>query len=181
MAQEPDEIKDALQRFFVLHALRAQAQGTVVHPDYFAGERPRRFLSDVCARLAARGKVRIFQLVIREEVVATRIGFLVGDTLYLYYSGYDPKWAKYGVMTTALVETIKYAIGQGFATIDLSTGKDGSKTRWGPRELALAQVVQVSPTTLSKLAWRGFRRVKTGQPLPRWIGRFVRQRTHDWK
>jgi CelD/BcsL family acetyltransferase involved in cellulose biosynthesis len=181
VAQEPDEVKDALQRFFVLHALRARFHGTVVHPDYFAGERPRRFLCDVCARLAARGKIRIFQLVIRGEIVATRIGFLVGDTLYLYYSGYDPKWARYGVMTTALVETIKYAIGQGIATINLSTGKDNSKTRWRPRELALAQVVQVSPTTLSKLAWRGFRRVKTGQPLPGWIGKFVRQRARDWK
>jgi CelD/BcsL family acetyltransferase involved in cellulose biosynthesis len=181
VAQTPDEVEGALQRFFDLHALRANLRGTIVHPDCFAGERPRRFLRDVCARLAARGRMRIFQLVVRKEIVATRIGFLVGDTLYLYYSGYDPKWAKYGVMTTALVETIKYAIGHRIATINLSTGKDGSKTRWRPRELALAQVVQVKPTALSKLAWRGFRRIKTGRPLPRWIEGFLRQRARTWK
>jgi CelD/BcsL family acetyltransferase involved in cellulose biosynthesis len=181
VAQEPAAVKDALQRFYFLHALRADLRGTVVHPDYFAGEGPRRFLSDVCARLAARGKIRIFQLIIRGEVVAVRIGFLVGNSLYLYYSGYDPKWAKYGVMTTTLVETIKYAIAQRIATIDLSTGRDGSKTRWRPREVALARAVQVSPTALSKLAWRGFQRVKTGRPLPRWIGKFVRQGARDWK
>jgi hypothetical protein len=42
--------------------------------------------------------------------MATRIGFVLGKTLYLYYSGYDVKMRKYSIMTTTVCETIKYAI-----------------------------------------------------------------------
>ncbi|HEY2676966.1 MAG TPA: GNAT family N-acetyltransferase [Steroidobacteraceae bacterium] len=178
--EDPERVADALQRFFELHAMRAELKGTVPHADHFARGRPRRFLCDVCARLAARGTVRIFQLTIRDEVVATRIGFLVRGSLYLYYSGFDPRWAKYGVMTTTLVETLKYAIEQRIATVNLSTGKDCSKTRWRPREIAIAQAVQIGSSPLSRLAWQGFQRLKADQPLPSWVSKLVRQSTRDW-
>src|SRR5450631_389104 len=139
VAQEPRAVRDALERFFTLHAMRAEVGGTVAHRNHFANVRSRLFLHQVCAKLAVRGMVRVFQLEIRGEVVALRIGFVVGGSLYLYYSGFDPRWSKYSVMTTTVVEAIKYAIRQHINTINLSPSKDISKTRWGPREIALTQ------------------------------------------
>jgi len=77
------------------------------------------------------------------NVVASRIGFQNGDQIYLYYSGYDPSWSKYSVMTTLVVETIKWSIEQRLAIVHLSTGSDVSKLRWGPvqtRYVALTEV-----------------------------------------
>ena len=72
----PEEAHQALHVFFALHAMRADAQHTISHPDVFADETRRDFLRAFCQTLAAQGNLRIFQLVIAEKVVATRIGFI---------------------------------------------------------------------------------------------------------
>lgn len=180
VAKDPAAVKEALERFFTLHALRAALPGAVTHENHFATARSRRFLQEVCARLSIRGMVRVFQLVIGGDVVALRIGFAIGDSLYLYYSGFEPRWSKYSVMTTTLVETIKYAIGHRINTINLSPTKDISKTRWGPREIAWKQAVQIAPSPLSRLAWASYQRAKSGRPMPPWISKFLRLRARAW-
>jgi CelD/BcsL family acetyltransferase involved in cellulose biosynthesis len=180
IAHDPPEVRDALERFFTLHTMRANLIGTVAHRNHFANPGARRFLREVCEKLSARGMVRVFQLAIRGDVVALRIGFVVGDSLYLYYSGYDPRWSKYSIMTTTVVEAIKYAIGQGLTTVNLSPNRDVSKTRWGPREIALSQAVQISPSILSRLAWAAFIRVNSPNPPPPWINRVLRMARRHW-
>jgi CelD/BcsL family acetyltransferase involved in cellulose biosynthesis len=180
VAQEPHAVKEAIERFFTLHAMRAELKGAVAHRNHFASARSRLFLHEVCAKLAVRGMVRVFQLEIRGEIVALRIGFVVGDSLYLYYSGFDPRWSKYSVMTTTVVEAVKYAIRQRLKTVNLSPAKDISKTRWGPREIALTQAVQISPSPLSRLAFAGFQRVKSGGPLPPWISKLLPATRRSW-
>jgi CelD/BcsL family acetyltransferase involved in cellulose biosynthesis len=180
VAEEPRAVKDALERFFTLHAMRADLEGAVEHRNHFANARSRCFLQDVCARLAARGVVRIFQLAIRGDIVALRLGFVIGDSLYLYYSGYDPSWSKYSVMTTTVVETVKYAIGHHLHTVNLSPTKDISKTRWGPREICMQQAVQVSSSPRSRLAYAGFQRVKGGKSPPPWLSRLLRLKPRGW-
>ena len=161
VAQRPEDVQSALERFFVLHAARAKLPGAVKHPDHFQIEVSRRFLRDVTQRLSQRGIVRLFELKIGAEVVASRIGFVVGDSLYLYYSGYDPRWSKYSVMTTTVVEAIKHAIAAGLATVNLTPGTDVSKTRWSPRELELPQAVQVYPSQLSRWAWNLYQQARS--------------------
>ncbi|MGC3996254.1 MAG: GNAT family N-acetyltransferase [Anaeromyxobacter sp.] len=132
VARTEHEVRTALERFLELHRLRAEAEVSTRHPNVFADPACRAFLFDVCQRLAARDAVRIFQLRIRGEVVATRIAFALGDTLYVYFSGYDPAWQKYSVMTTTVAEAVKYAFASGFKRLHLSTGTDESKLRWRP-------------------------------------------------
>ncbi|MGO9933765.1 MAG: GNAT family N-acetyltransferase [Steroidobacteraceae bacterium] len=180
VAQHPDAVREALERFFTLHTMRANLTGTVKHADYFSSPVARRFLREVCERLAHRGVVRVFQLAIGEEVVATRIGFVVGNGLYLYYSGFDPRWSKYSVTTTNLVEAIKYAIAEGYATVNLSPGKDNSKTRWGPREIQIAQATQLSPSWWSHQAWNLFRHAKSGGFPRAALEMLSRQAKREW-
>jgi CelD/BcsL family acetyltransferase involved in cellulose biosynthesis len=148
----PQDIHRGLVDFLRLHAMRAQLQGTVDHPDHFASASSQAFLREVCAQLAVRGITRVFQLIVDGQVVATRIGFVMGDTLYLYYSGFDPAFARYSVMTTALAEIIKFAIATGIRTVNLSPGTDVGKTRWGPREVPISQLVQVKRSIRSRAA-----------------------------
>jgi len=132
VAREPAEVAAALERFLALHQTRAEAEGMRAHGNVFRDPASRGFLFDVCGRLAARDAVRVFELRIRDQVVACRLGFALGDTLYLYFSGYDPAWARYSVMTTTVAEAIQYGFANQFAFVHLSTGTDESKLRWRP-------------------------------------------------
>jgi len=157
VAETVDSVEPALARFFALHAARAEVDDTVHHNDVFATPEARSFLTDVCRRFAVRGALRIFQLQIGDKTVAVRIGFAVGDTLYLYYSGYDPAFAQYSVMTTTVAEAIQYGIAHGFSRVNLSTGKDVSKARWDPTERVTRQALLMSGSRRAKLTHHMYR------------------------
>jgi CelD/BcsL family acetyltransferase involved in cellulose biosynthesis len=165
VAQAPGAVRNALHTFFSLHVMRAGLTRTVTHPDRFPSETSRRFLYEVCDRLAARGVVRVFILKIRGCVVAVRIAFVVGEHLYLYYSGFDPRWAKYSVSTTIVAEALKYAIEQGLTGANLSTGTDVSKTRWGARLVPYQEAIQTRPRVRSRVTYAAYRRLLGGQSL----------------
>lgn len=157
IATSGEALKSALDTFVRLHAARAGLDDTVAHPDRFAAASTRAFLYDVCQRLSARDIVRVFLLKLSGEVVAARIAFEINDSLYMYYSGYDPKWRKYSVMTTLVTEAIKYAIERKLATVNLSAGTDVSKTRWGARAVPFPEAMQLRARARSKLASKLYR------------------------
>lgn len=157
IAERAEQVEPVLQRFFELHAARAKLKDTVAHNDAFATPEAREFLKDVCRRFAERDALRIFQMVIGQKVVAIRIGFVAGDTLYLYYSGYDPEFAQYSVMTTTVAEAIQYGIKQRFSRINLSTGKDVSKARWAPSERVTRQALLTSSSRRAKITHHMYR------------------------
>ncbi|HEX3771684.1 MAG TPA: GNAT family N-acetyltransferase [Polyangiaceae bacterium] len=159
VAESPEAVRRALDFFLPLHAMRASMTETVVHPNRFEHPALQRFLYDVCDRLAARGAVRVFQMKIGGAVVATRIGFIAGKSLYLYYSGFDPRWAKYGVSTTVVAEAIKVAIDLGLETVNLSIGTDVSKTRWGARPVEYHEAVETHPRVRSQIAYAAYRQL----------------------
>jgi CelD/BcsL family acetyltransferase involved in cellulose biosynthesis len=167
VATTPDDVHRGVETFLRLHGLRAMMTGTVKHPNRFASDVSRRFLVDVCSRMARRGAARVFLLRIRGEVVAARLAFVVGKSLYLYYSGFDPEWAKYGVSTTVMAEAVKYAIALGLSTVNLSTGTDPSKTRWGARPVTFQAGVQTHPQVRSQIAYAAYRRVLENRS--RWL------------
>jgi CelD/BcsL family acetyltransferase involved in cellulose biosynthesis len=174
------ELQRGLDRFLALHLMRANAESGPMHPDRFASRVSREFLFDVCERLCRRGALRLFQLKVGSKIVAMRMGFLTGDGLYLYYSGFDPAWSRYSVMTTALAEIIKYAIAHGIKTVNLSPGKVVSKTRWGPREVDYHSAYEQGARLRSRLARRVYVRAKSGEGLPSWLLQHVIAARRDW-
>jgi CelD/BcsL family acetyltransferase involved in cellulose biosynthesis len=159
------EVRRNVDRFIELHVMRANLAGAVPHPNRFAGRISRDFLYEVCERLSESGALRLFRLEIASQIVAMRIGIAVGDSLYLYYSGYDPAWARYSVMTTTVAEAIKYAIAHGFKTINLSPTREVSKTRWGPREIQFSSAYQQGARLRSRLARRAYMKARSGAGL----------------
>lgn len=153
---EPSQMDAGLDHFLRLHSARAAATDTITHRNVFDTGPARAFLRDFLKQSAAAGNARVFQLEISGKVIATRIGFVVGEALYLYFSGYDPGWGKYSVMTTAVAEALKWAIEHKFATVNLSPGNDVSKTRWSPREVMLREAVLPSPTLRGPLLYRAY-------------------------
>ncbi len=178
VAETPDEVKAMLEQFFLLHRKRSQEPRPVRHPDYFRNAQSRAFLRDVCKDLAKSCCVKVFTLSVGDKVVAARVGFILNNSLYLYYSGYDPEWGKYSVMTTTVAEAIKYAIAHGLRTVGLSTGKDVSKTRWGPNEVAYKRYLLTAPSTKAQLAYSAYshlQQVRTQQMMQRLAGWLLRR------
>jgi CelD/BcsL family acetyltransferase involved in cellulose biosynthesis len=150
--EDPAGVRQGLDRYLELHTMRASAMHTVIHPDRFTSRICREFLYAICDGLSARGAVRLFALKIGGQFVAMRLGFVVGDSLYLYYSGYDPLWARYSVMTTTVAEALKYAIARGMKTVNLSPGREVSKMRWGPRQVDCGSAFEANTRLRSRLA-----------------------------
>ena len=180
VAREPGDVRRAVDRFFELHRRRAAMSGTVGHADHFVSQVSQRFLHAVCQELAVRGSVRVFQLRIGGDIVASRIGFVVGDSLYFYYSGFDPTWAKYGVMTTTIAEALKYAINHGLKAANMSRGTDPSKTRWGPRVVVFAGAMEQRRRLSSRIAYSCYRIASSGKFLPGWISRPLGKARRAW-
>jgi len=176
--QSPEDTPAALATFFRLHAMRSLATNTVTHADVFRNENERAFISEYAHVQARRGALRIFQLLISGNVVASRIGFQNHDQIYLYYSGYDPGWSKYSVMTTLVVEAIKWSIEQRLAIVHLSTGSDVSKLRWGPVQTRYVALTEVQRGWRARLFFsiyqqaqrllRRAERVRLPSGTPRW-------------
>ena len=152
VVSQPAQTPAALATFFELHAERSAAIDLPPHANVFTRQPARDFLLEYAQRMAERDQLRIFQVVIGGEVVATRVGFVLGSELYLYYSGYRVAWAQHSVMTTVVAESIKWAIQQGLSGVGLSTGRDLSKLRWKPREIVTCEGVQSSSHRLRQLA-----------------------------
>lgn len=150
--EQPGEIRRGLDRFLELHRMRAEFACAVRHPNRFANDVCRDFLIAVCERLAVRRRVRLFALKVQNQVVAMRLAFVVADSLYFYYSGFDPRWWRFSVMTTTVAEAIKYAIANGFKTVNLSTIRERSKTRWGPRQIDYLSAYEPKRRLRSRLA-----------------------------
>jgi CelD/BcsL family acetyltransferase involved in cellulose biosynthesis len=147
------EVPAALDRFLTLHAARAGASKMPRHPNYFAQPARREFFVDLSRHMAQAGKLRIFELEVCGKIVASRVAFLLGEHLYFYYSGFDPAWRKYHVMTTLMCECMKWAIEGGIQFANLSTGKDPSKLRWKPTEIVFHDAIQRSATARGRLAF----------------------------
>ena len=120
-----------------------------------------------------RAAVRLFARRIGSEVVAMRLGFLEGDNLYLYYSGFDPRWGRYGVMTTAVAEAIKYAIERGIRTLSLSPTIDVSKSRWDPRVVEYGSACESNVGLRSRLACDAYISSRSGVGYPSKLLRLV--------
>ena len=166
VARARDEVSQAVECFLRLHALRAHMPRGPKHPDRFATPGAKRFLHDVCERLAQRDAVRVFQLKIGREIVASRIGFIAGGSVYLYYSGFDPVWARYSVMTTTVAEALRYAIANGLTSVNLTTNAEQSKLRWRPRRVEYHSALVHRDSLGSRLACHAYRLVLTSQGAP---------------
>jgi CelD/BcsL family acetyltransferase involved in cellulose biosynthesis len=179
--ETPSELRRGLDRFIELHFLRAGLKNAPRHPNRFASQVSRDLRYEDCERLAERGAVRLFQLKVGSQTVATRIGFVAGDSLYLYYSGFDPAWSRYGVMTTTVAEVIKYAIAHGLKTVNLSPTMEISKTRWSPRQVDYQSAYQQGRRLRSRLARRAYMAARSDAGLQSWVlQHLIPARHHNW-
>jgi CelD/BcsL family acetyltransferase involved in cellulose biosynthesis len=169
VADEPAALGPALERLLDLHRRRAAAVDLGRrHEDRFATAARRAFLRAVAGRLAARGELWVGLLEVDGEVLAAQACLVHRERLYLYYSGFDPAWARYGVMTVLTRRCIERAIAQGCRELDLLLGLDQEKQRWGaePRPVASLALASGRLRSRAALALYGARRRPAAAAAP---------------
>lgn len=151
VVEDASELPAAVERFLRLHTLRARAATLADHSDYFSEAPARNLLHGLTSAPERAPGLRVMELRVGGELAAARLAFVLEDELYLYFSGFDPKWARHSVMTTTVAETIKWAIQRQLRSVNLSTGTDVSKTRWSPSVDTTCNGLLVSPTRRAQL------------------------------
>ena len=142
---DPDALPEALDEFFRLHTARSAMPDAPIHPDHYRSAESRRFLCDAAPILAAAGRLRLCRLWVDDHVAATQIVLVTEHSLYLSYSGFDPAWRRYSVMTLLAAGCIKQAIAEGRRTVNLSTWPTANKLRWRPQEVVFQSVRLFAP------------------------------------
>jgi CelD/BcsL family acetyltransferase involved in cellulose biosynthesis len=159
VVSDPALVGQSVRAFYDLVAVRSEIR----HANPFGGGDVREFFDDYAQRSARQGELRVFELRCRDQVVAARIGFVLGDQLYLYHSGNLPSWDRFSIMTTLLVEIFKWAIKNSIRLVNLSTGHDRSKTRWRPREIMFVDAIEIMPGRLNGAIYHAYKRIKGGK------------------
>lgn len=179
VVDSPAELPTALERCRELHALRAASTTLHEHADYLRNPAARGLLEALAKTPDRAPALRVLELRIGGELAASRLAFLLDDELYLYFSGFDPKWARFSVMTTTVAEAIKWAIERQLRVVNLSAGSDVSKTRWGPELSTSCSGVLLSPSRRSRFKWAAAselnRRSRQGCAFP-WALDLLRRR-----
>jgi hypothetical protein len=98
--------------------------------------------------------------------VSSRLGFVVGNVLYLHYSGFDPAWARYSVMNTTTAEALKYSITNGIKTVNLSLHRERSKLRWRPRQVEIHSAIVNRERLSSRMASAAYQLIRSGSAGP---------------
>jgi CelD/BcsL family acetyltransferase involved in cellulose biosynthesis len=163
---------DAAARLVELHHRRSLMSERRWHRDHFADDSIRAFEIDVLRKMHAAGRLRFAELSIAGSTVAARACLEAHGGLYLYYSGFDPAWWKYSVMTLVVTEAIQDAIARGLTTVNFSPGIDDSKSRWGPGLIPMQTIALVRSSPLARARYRLLRiRKQIRQPLHRRLDR----------
>ena len=132
---------DVLNEFFELHTARSMMPDAPYHPDHFSSTLHREFLRRLVEGPMAEDCLMVARLRVGNKTVASRLVLPANGELFLYYSGFDPAWRKYGVMSLLTAECIRWAIDlAGVQRVILSTGYDRAKACWKPEERIIAGI-----------------------------------------
>ncbi|WP_337060010.1 GNAT family N-acetyltransferase [Kineococcus sp. G2] len=124
----------AVHRFFGLHAARAGFAGsTSTHPDAYADDSARGFLTALLPRLADAKEASLVELVVDGEVVAVQLALHAPGCTYVHSSGLDPAYWEFSAVTLLQAEVVRSAAERGDRVVNFSPGPNVAKMRWSER------------------------------------------------
>lgn len=100
----------------------------------FMDEKMAAFFMESVTALAHTGWLDLAILEMAGEPASAYLSFLYGGRLYLYNSGYDPKFASYSAGVALLAYRIHKAILQGVKTFDFLRGDEPYKYDFGAKD-----------------------------------------------
>jgi CelD/BcsL family acetyltransferase involved in cellulose biosynthesis len=136
-------LEEGLHHLERLHALRWSGGGSFRDPAMQGLHR--RF----AAALADRGQLWLVTLDLDGVPAAAWYGFSLGDTVYHYQSGRDPRWEQDRVGSVLMGFMIRRAIERGYRRLDFLRGEEPYKLEWTQTARRCTEVV------VFRDGWRG--------------------------
>ncbi|HYS04837.1 MAG TPA: GNAT family N-acetyltransferase [Candidatus Dormibacteraeota bacterium] len=127
----PEELDGHLERFFVMHQGRWEAEG---HSGNFYNPRKRAFYREVAQGFLRRGWLRFYHLEVDGVIRAAQFGFAFRGVLHSLQEAFDRDFSPPGVGGVGVVlrgMAIRESIAEGLASYDFLGGVEEYKIRWG--------------------------------------------------
>jgi CelD/BcsL family acetyltransferase involved in cellulose biosynthesis len=114
---------------------------------------------------------------------ASWYGFSLGDTVYHYQCGRDPRWEQARVGSVLMGFIIRRVIERGYRRLDFLRGEEPYKTEWTQTARRCSEVV-VFRTGWRGAAFRGLDRIQRplrGKGLRALVNQFQRRLAEPWR
>ncbi len=129
--QDEASVARAMDGFFKMFAESRQDKSA------FLTDRMKPFFRAIAAEMAAAGMTRVGVLELGGTPAAMLLCYDYQDCLYLYNSGYDPKYSYLSVGLLSKVMCLKRGIEEGKKKFDFLKGNEPYKYRLGGQEVPL--------------------------------------------
>jgi CelD/BcsL family acetyltransferase involved in cellulose biosynthesis len=125
------EVKSSMEVFIALHGSSRPEKAA------FMTTQMRCFFKSLTEAMAEQGILKLFLLELHGEPAASALCFDYDSTVYLYNSGYDPRFRHLSAGLLNKVMTIRESIGRGRKRYDFLKGAETYKHRLGGRPVPL--------------------------------------------
>lgn len=139
----PGRVDEGLDHLIRLHSRRWSGRGA------FRNRAMRHLHRRFAAALAETGRLWLTTLDVDGAPAAAWYGFALGDTVYHYQNGRDPRWERERVGTVLMGLMIRRAIERGYRRMDLLRGEEPYKAEWTETATRNYEVV------VFRSGWRG--------------------------
>ncbi len=126
-----------------LHACRWVGGGVFREPGM------ERLHRSFASSLADQGRLWLATLDLNGQPAVAWYGFSLGDTVYYYQGGWDPRWERDSVGMILMGIMIRRAIERGYRLFDFLRGEEDYKTGWTRTARSCYEVV------VTRTGWRG--------------------------
>ena len=123
----PESVDEGMRSLFELHQSRWMSKGL---SGAFVSSTFQSFHLAIARSFAEKGWLGLFLLKLSGNPVAALYGFTYNSKYYLYLTGFNPKYAKYGVGSMLITSVIRESINKGLTEFDFMRGDEAYKTRW---------------------------------------------------
>lgn len=144
---EPDELPVAMDTLISLNRARWHSLGKASD---FDAHRFTAFHREVAMLALERGWLRLYQLAVDNQVIATTYCFRYRDAFYGLQGGFDLEWAWYSPSRLIVARAIQEAIREGAREFDMLRGTEAHKFTW-------TREVRQDCHLLASNNWRGHR------------------------
>ncbi len=129
------ELERGMRAFIALH------RSSGFDKAQFMDERRAEAFMEMAARMSKKGWLDLAILAVNDEPAAAYLSFNYNGRLYLYNSGYDPKFAAYSAGVALLAYRIHKAILQSLKTFDFLRGDEEYKYDFGAKDTYVYRAV----------------------------------------
>jgi CelD/BcsL family acetyltransferase involved in cellulose biosynthesis len=133
----------ALGHLIALHEQRWREKG---ESDAFHTPALRSFHEEFTRLALARGWLRLYLLKLDGAPAAALYGLRYGETFHFYQSGFDPRYARYGVGVATMALSIEAALAEGTRRYDMLHGTEEYKFHWANTVRPLVRYELYPPT-----------------------------------